>query len=79
MILTAITVWVAFLNLGALNDFVALSIACLKAYLVIVYFMHVQHSEKLIWLFIGIAIYWLAILLLFTFSDYATRGWNPPF
>lgn len=77
MILTAITVWVSFIDLGYLNTFVALSVACLKAFLVITFFMHVNHSEKLIWLFIGVAVYWLGIMLLFTFADYATRSWGP--
>lgn len=79
MILTAITVWVSFIDLGYFNTFVALGVACLKAFLVIAFFMHVNHSEKLIWLFIGIGIYWLGIMLLFTFADYATRGWGPLF
>lgn len=79
MILTVITVWVSFIDLGYLNTFVALTVACIKAGLVIVYFMHAKHSEKLIWIFIGIAIYWLGIMLLFTFADYATRSWGPLF
>lgn len=79
MVLTAVTVWAAFIDMGSLNTVVALSIACLKAFLVIAFFMHVNKSEKLIWLFIGLGIYWLGIMLLFTFSDYATRGWNPAY
>ncbi len=79
MILTAITVWVSFIDLGSLNTVVALGVACIKAFLVIAFFMHVNHSEKLIWLFIGLGIYWLGIMLLFTFADYATRGWGPAF
>ncbi len=79
MVLTAITVWVSFIDLGYFNTFVALGVACIKAFLVIAFFMHVNHSEKLIWLFIGIGVYWLGIMLLFTFADYATRSWGPIF
>lgn len=79
MILTALTVWVSFIDLGYMNTVVALAVACIKAFLVVAFFMHVAHSEKLIWLFIIVAIYWLGIMLLFTFADYATRSWNPLF
>ena len=79
MVLTAVTVWAAFIDMGPLNTVVALSIACVKSFLVIAFFMHVNRSEKLIWLFIGLGLYWLGIMLLFTFTDYATRGWGPAF
>ena len=48
MVLTAITVAVAFFDLGVLNNVVALGIAGLKATLVILYFMHVRYSGRLI-------------------------------
>ena len=79
MILTAVTVWAAFIDMGPLNTVVALTIACIKAFLVVIFFMHIKKSEKLIWLFIGLGIYWLGIMLLFTFTDYATRGWTANF
>ena len=52
MVLTAITVWVANLDLGRWNAIVALSIAVLKATLVVLYFMHVRYSSKLTWMFV---------------------------
>ncbi|HYV05613.1 MAG TPA: cytochrome C oxidase subunit IV family protein [Blastocatellia bacterium] len=75
IVLTAATVWVATFDLGPLNAVVALSIAVLKATLVVLYFMHVRYSSKLTWVFVAAGFFWLAILLAFTFSDYATRGW----
>lgn len=75
LVLTAATVWVAYFDLGRLNVIVALSIAVLKATLVVLYFMHVRYSSKLTWVFVGAGFFWLAILVAFTLSDYATRGW----
>ena len=75
MVLTASTVWVAFLDLGALNTFVALGIAIIKATLVILFFMHVKYSSKLTWLVVASGFVFLAILLAFTMSDIVSRGW----
>ncbi len=53
MVLTAITVSIAFINLGPLNFPVALAIAILKATLVILFFMHVKYSSHLTKLICG--------------------------
>lgn len=73
MIGTIVTVAVAYVDLGALNTPVALTIATVKALFVLLYFMHLRWSERLTSLFIGAAFAWLGILLLFTFSDVMTR------
>ena len=44
MVLTGITVAVAYVDLGALNTVAALAIACFKALIVVLYFMHVKYS-----------------------------------
>ena len=75
MVLTASTVWVAFLDLGALNTFVALGIAVTKATLVILFFMHVKYSTKLTWLVVASGFVFLAIMLALTMSDIVSRGW----
>ena len=75
IVLTGITVAVAFVNLGTLNVFVALTIAIVKALLVILFFMHVRYSSRLTKLFVSAGIFWFLILIAFTVSDYATRGW----
>jgi cytochrome c oxidase subunit 4 len=77
MVLTAITVGVAYLDLGFLNTFVAVSIAVTKATLVLLYFMHVRYSGRLIWVFAGAGFIWLLILFAFVLSDTMTRGWLP--
>lgn len=81
LLLTLLTVDVAFYDSGWLNLYIALAIATCKAALVVLYFMHVRYSSRLTWLFVGAGIFWLAILLVFTLSDYLTRGHltNPKF
>jgi len=59
MILTATTVWVAFFDLGAVNDAVALGIASTKAMLVILYFMHVRYGSRLTWIFAAVGFFFL--------------------
>jgi len=76
MIGTAITVGVAFVDLGALNTVVALAIACTKATLVVLFFMHVKYSTRLTWAVVAGSVFWLGIMLALTLSDYLTRGWR---
>jgi cytochrome c oxidase subunit IV len=75
MVLTAITVGVAFIQLGALNFPVALTIAVTKATLVILFFMHVKYSSRLTKMVVGMAFFFLFILLSLTMTDYLSRGW----
>lgn len=77
---TILTAWVAFFNFpGPLNAVVALTIAVIKATLVVLYFMHMRYSSRLIWVVFGSALFWLAIMFALTFSDYSTRNWLPAF
>ncbi len=74
IVFTFITVWVAFIDLGVMNNVIMLTIACTKALLVILYFMHVRYSSRLTWVFVAAGFVWLIILLVFVLSDYMTRG-----
>lgn len=73
--LTGLTTLVAFFDLGLLNPVVALSIAVLKASLVVLFFMHMKYSSRLVWIIGGAALFWLGIMFVLTLSDYMTRGW----
>ncbi|GAC1666596.1 MAG: hypothetical protein NVS9B4_22330 [Candidatus Acidiferrum sp.] len=73
MVLTAATVGAAYVNLGAFNIVVALAIASLKATLVVLFFMHARYSPKRTQLVIVCSVFWLAIMLALTLSDYSTR------
>jgi cytochrome c oxidase subunit 4 len=75
MVLTAVTVWVAFYDLGTLSAVVALGIATIKAALVVLYFMHVRYSHRLIGLAVAAGLFWLGIFFALTLNDYLTRGW----
>jgi cytochrome c oxidase subunit 4 len=75
MVGTAITVAAAFVDLGALNNVVMLGIAIFKATLVVLFFMHVKYSTRLIHVVAACGFLWLLILFGITMSDYLTRGW----
>jgi cytochrome c oxidase subunit 4 len=78
MVGTGLTVLAAFQDFpGPLNAVVALTIAVIKATFVVLYFMHVRYSSRLIWLVIAAALFWLAIMFALTISDYSTRSWLP--
>ena len=78
MVGTALTVWAGLQDFpGQLNVIVALTIAVIKATLVVLYFMHVRYSSRLIWVVFTSALFWLGILFALTLSDYWTRGWLP--
>lgn len=73
LVLTALTVWVAYLDLGALNTPIALTIAVTKGLLVVLFFMHVRYGTRLTWVFAAAGFFWLAILFMFTLADYYSR------
>lgn len=77
LVLTLVTVGVAFLDLGPFNTIIALTIATAKALLVILFFMHLRYSSALTWIFAGAGVLWLLHLLLFTSLDYISRPWSP--
>ena len=75
LLLTLVTLDIAFYNFGMLNVSIALLVATTKATLVILFFMHVRYSPPLTAVFAGIGFVYLGILLFFTLSDFLTRGW----
>lgn len=77
LVLTALTVAAAFFDFGAMNDVIMLTIAITKATLVVLYFMHVRWSGKLVWVFAASGFLWLIILLSITFADVVSRDWVP--
>jgi cytochrome c oxidase subunit 4 len=75
MVGTGLTVAVAYVDLGYFNNVVMLAIACTKALLVILFFMHVRWGSRLTWVVAGSGFFWLLILFSLTMSDYVSRGW----
>ena len=74
LLLFILTVAVAYVDLGALNIYIAVTIAVIKATLVVLYFMHVRYHTRLTWIFASAGFLWLIILFSLTLSDYATRS-----
>ena len=77
LVLTATTTSVSFVDLGPWSTVVALGIAVVKATLVVLFFMHVRYGSQLTKLVVAGGLFWLAILIALTLSDFLSRGWLP--
>ena len=75
--LTAFTTGAAFVDMGQWNTIVALVIACVKASLVVLFFMHLRWSPRLMRVVLLSALLWLAILISLTTTDFFSRDWTP--
>jgi caa(3)-type oxidase subunit IV len=82
MLLLALTVGVYYIpfekippkgTFAFMNTAIALTIACTKALLVMLIFMHLRHSTRLTWIIASAGFIWLFIMICFTFSDYLSR------
>lgn len=69
-----LTIWVASVDLGPFNLFIALAIAIVKALLVALFFMHLRHNPRITWLAASAGIIWLTIMFILTMSDFLTRS-----
>jgi cytochrome c oxidase subunit 4 len=76
IVLTFLTVGMGFLELGEWHTVVGLIIAFCKAGLVVLYFMHLLYGNRLSAVVAAGALFWLAILMILTVTDYLTRGWT---
>jgi cytochrome c oxidase subunit 4 len=74
LVLTAATVGAARMDLGAFNTPVALLIAVVKALLVVLFFMHVKYSPRLVQLTVAAGFFWLFHMMAGTVVDYVARG-----
>jgi cytochrome c oxidase subunit 4 len=74
LVLLFVTWLVAEFDFGRWNIVVAMTVAVVKALLVILIFMHVRYGMKLTWVFVGAGFFWLFILVVLTMGDYLTRG-----
>jgi cytochrome c oxidase subunit 4 len=72
---TLSTVAAAFVDMGPFNNVVMIGIAILKASLVVLFFMHVKYSTRMIPLVAVGGVFFLLILFAITMSDYMSRGW----
>ncbi len=77
LFLALLTTAVAFVDLGPMNTVIALAIAFGKMMLVLLIFMHLRYSSKLLHVVIIAGFFWLALLIGLTLTDYRTRQWIP--
>ncbi|MCI0447164.1 cytochrome C oxidase subunit IV family protein [bacterium] len=75
MILTGLTVFASQKDFGPGNTIIAVSIAALKATLVILYFMHVRYNDNIVRIAVFTGFLWLGVMIVLTLSDYIARGW----
>src|ERR1700747_1992529 len=73
---TALTVAASYLDLYAFNAVIALAIACTKAVLVILFFMHVKYSSRLTKLTVAAGFFTFFVLITMAMTDYISRAWG---
>lgn len=74
IILTVLTVLLAGLDVSNTSALlIAMSVASLKAALVLYFFMHLNHEPLIFKLFLGVAFFTLLAIFILTFSDYSFR------
>jgi cytochrome c oxidase subunit 4 len=73
---TALTVFASYLELGIFNPIVAIAIACVKAVLVILFFMHVKYSSRLTKLTVAAGFFTFLVLITMSLTDYISRAWG---
>ncbi|HEV8377551.1 MAG TPA: cytochrome C oxidase subunit IV family protein [Tepidisphaeraceae bacterium] len=76
MALLVVTVVATYIPWGSrIGIVIAMSVAIVKATLVVLYFMHIKGSSGLSKVFVIAGLAWLAILMGITLVDYHTRPW----
>jgi cytochrome c oxidase subunit 4 len=76
LLFTALTVVFAFIDLSWANPVIALGIACFKACIVLLFFMHAKYQSRLIKLTISSGLFIFLGLIVMTLSDYISRSWG---
>ena len=73
LILTVLTVWVATIDFGSMNAFIAFGIATVKAGLVLLFFMHLKYEDNINRTIMASGFFFLALLFIFAIIDLITR------
>ena len=73
LLLTWLTVTIAYVDFGNLTLSIALLIAVVKSAVVLTYFMHLKFDSKILTLFLVLVIIIFAVFIGLTFFDYALR------
>jgi cytochrome c oxidase subunit IV len=77
---TVLTVWASFIHFGSqeINIAVALTIATVKAFLVVAYFMHLISERRMIFLVMGFTAFFFAALMGLTLWSMAPHSMVTP-
>jgi len=76
LVFTGLTVGASYIEMGVWNPVVALAIGCVKATLVVLFFMGVKYSTRLTKLTVGAGIFTFLTLISMTLADYISRAWG---
>lgn len=76
LVFTALTTAISFIDLGVFNAVIALAIACTKASLVVLFFMHIHYSSRLLKLTVAAGLFTFLLLISLTMTDYISRAWG---
>ena len=75
MLLLGLTWGLGYVNFGYFNLVIALAISFAKTILIMLFFMHIKGSSRLLHLAAVTGLLWLFLMLLLTLGDYMSRGW----
>jgi len=75
MLLLGLTWGLGYVNFGYFNLVIALGISFAKTILIMLFFMHIKGSSRLLHLAAVTGLLWLFLMLLLTLGDYVSRGW----
>lgn len=76
LILLFIMFGLAHFNLGGLGTAIILLLAVVQMILVLLFFMRLRTSAKIVRLVSCVGFLWLFIMFLLVFADYMTRQWH---
>jgi cytochrome c oxidase subunit IV len=73
---TLLTVLAAYQEFGVFNPIIALGIACFKAVVVILFFMHVKYQSRLVKITVACGFFTFIVLITMSLTDYMSRAWG---
>lgn len=73
--LLALTWALGYVNFGVFNLVLALVISFAKTFLIVLFFMHLKGSNRLLHLAAIAGLLWFLLMLVLTLGDYLSRGW----
>lgn len=76
LICTGLTIGASYVEMYAWNAVVAIAIAVIKATLVVLFFMHIKYSSRLMKLTVGAGLFTFLVLVGMSLADYISRAWG---